>query len=156
MVADAEGVLPVMFLDNVAYRIRIDSSTDVPIYPAVDNVTTFGGGVDGTEPEYNAGNSGTALTIDWDNGPQQRVTLTGNCTFTFAGGIAGQALRLILVEDAIGGRTATFPANVKFESGSAPAIITTANNVIFFAFVKTTVGAGGFLGFATLQAIAQP
>lgn len=32
--------------------------------------------------EYNAGNSSTAITIDWNNGAFQKVTLTANCTVT--------------------------------------------------------------------------
>ena len=31
--------------------------------------------------EFNAGNSGATLTLDWNNGNNQIVTLTANCTF---------------------------------------------------------------------------
>lgn len=76
--------------------------------------------------EYNAGNSGTALTIDWNNGDTQRVTMTGNCTFTFSNPVAGRTYTLILTQDGTGSRTATWPTAVKWAAGSAPTLTTTA------------------------------
>ena len=80
--------------------------------------------------EYSNGNSGTAKTVDWNNGNKQLVTMTGNCTFTFTaptGGVANLLLRL--VQDATGGRTATWPATVKWPGGSAPTLTAAANAV---------------------------
>jgi len=56
---------------------------------------------------YNAGNSGTALDINWNNGPVQKVTLTGNCTFTFLNPQSGSSYTLILVQDGTGTRSVT-------------------------------------------------
>ena len=56
--------------------------------------------------------------------------MTGNCTFTFTaptGGVANLLLRL--VQDATGGRTATWPATVKWPGGSAPTLTAAANAV---------------------------
>lgn len=55
---------------------------------------------------YNAGNSGTSLAIDWANSPIQKVTMTGNCTFTFSNAIAGGTYTLILVQSS-GGHSPT-------------------------------------------------
>lgn len=39
----------------------------------------------GLADEYDNGNSGSAITIDWSNGASQLLTLTANCTITIAG-----------------------------------------------------------------------
>jgi hypothetical protein len=56
---------------------------------------------------YDAGNSGSSITINWDNGPVQKVTLTGNATFTFSNPQSGSSYTLILVQDATGTRSVT-------------------------------------------------
>lgn len=56
---------------------------------------------------YDAGNSGTSKALDFANGPIQKVTMTGNCTFTFSNAIAGGAYTLILVQDGTGGYSPT-------------------------------------------------
>lgn len=56
---------------------------------------------------YDAGNSGAAKQIDWLNGPVQKVTLTDNCTFTFINPVAGRPYVLIMIQDGVGGRTAS-------------------------------------------------
>lgn len=59
----------------------------------------------GSPALYDAGNSGTSLAIDWENGPVQKVTLTGNATLTFTNATAGGTYTLLLVQDGTGGRT---------------------------------------------------
>lgn len=56
---------------------------------------------------YDAGDSGTAKTINWANGLVQKVRMTDNCTFTFTNPTEGFAHVLIMQQDATGGRTAT-------------------------------------------------
>ena len=108
------------------------------------------------ETEFDAGPSGASITIDWSDGVQQILELDANTTLTFSNGVNGQVYRLIIFEDAVGGRTITWPSDVEFENSTPPTIDTSANNVIFATFVKTAVGAGGYLGFATTNPIAQP
>lgn len=72
------------------------------------------------------GNSGTTQTLSLTNGTVQTVTLTGNCTFTMPTATAGKSFILIVVQDATGSRTATF-TSVKWPSGTAPTITTTAS-----------------------------
>jgi len=80
------------------------------------------------QSEYNNGNSGTSLTVNWNNGNRQKVTMTGNCTFTFTAPSSGVTnLLLKLVQDGTGSRTATWPAAVKWPSGSTPTLTTTAS-----------------------------
>lgn len=77
--------------------------------------------------EFAAGNSGTALTIDWNNGNNQLVTLTGSCTFTFSNPKAGAVYTLELTQDGTGSRTATWPGTVTWPGGTAPTLTTTIN-----------------------------
>ncbi len=56
---------------------------------------------------FDAGNSGTSKEINWLNGPVQKVTMTGNCTFTFINPIAGRPYVLVMVQST-GAHTAAF------------------------------------------------
>lgn len=40
--ADADGVFPIMYLDDVAYRVLITDANGATIYPATDNIYDFG------------------------------------------------------------------------------------------------------------------
>ena len=77
--------------------------------------------------EVDSGTSGTAKTIDWNNGIAQKVSMTGNCTFTLSNPTPWQTYVLKLTQDATGGRTATRPASCKKASGFA--LSTAANKV---------------------------
>lgn len=98
-------------------------------------------------------NSGTAYTINLGNGNVFKVTLTANVTFTFSGaptsGTAG-SFTLILVQDATGSRTVSWPASVDWPGGSAPTITSTANAVDVLTFL-TTDGGTTWYGFAAGQ-----
>ncbi len=85
--------------------------------------------------EYDNGASGISKTIDWNNGQKQKITLTANCTLTFAdftSGVANCVLKI--VQDATGSRTVTFPIGVLWEGGTAPTLTTTANAVDILSF----------------------
>ena len=72
---------------------------------------------------YEAGNSGAGITINWNNGPVQRVTLTDNATLTFANPQSGSSYTLVLVQDGTGGRSVTLSgcirASVSLQRGSS-------------------------------------
>lgn len=70
-----------------------------------------------TQAVYNAGNSSTAITINWNNGPWQQVTLTGNCTVTLSNAVSGAVYVLEFVQGS-GSYTVTF-SGVKWPGGSA-------------------------------------
>ena len=78
--------------------------------------------------------SGTAQTIDWNNGNKQKITLGNNITFTFTNPQGIGDFRIVLVQDATGGRTLTWPASCKFIGGSTP-ILSTSPNAIDIANV---------------------
>ena len=85
--------------------------------------------VEGAAP----GTTGTAYTIDLANGSVQILTLTGNVTYTFPTATAGRSFLLIEKQDATGSRTVTWPAAVKWPSGTAPTITSTASRSICLA-----------------------
>lgn len=79
-------------------------------------------------------NTGTAYTIDIATAGVQKLTLTGNCTFTFPTATAGKSFLLVLYQDATGSRTATWPAEVRWPGGTAPTLTTTASRADKFVF----------------------
>jgi hypothetical protein len=84
--------------------------------------------------ETNNGNSGTAKTIDWTLSNKQKITLTGNCTFTFTNPPGPCSLIFKLAQDATGSRTVTWPSAVKWSGGTAPTLTTAANKVDIISF----------------------
>ena len=76
--------------------------------------------------EYDAGNSGTAKTIDFANGVNQKVAMTGNCEFTLSNPQTGYTHKIKLIQDGTGSRTATWATTVKWAGGVAPTLTTTA------------------------------
>lgn len=105
--------------------------------------------------EYDNGDSGTAKGIVWDRGNGQKVTLTGNCMFTFSlGGVAsysGAHLTLKTIQDATGGRTITWPtglSGVKWAGGTAPTPTSTPGAVDIYHFYTD---GGAYYGHALLN-----
>ena len=96
---------------------------------------TLGLGGDYKEAVVTA-NTSTAYTIALTTGTVQILTLTGNCTFTFPTAVAGKSFLLMLKQDATGSRTATWPATVKWPSGTAPTITATASKMDVYSFVS--------------------
>lgn len=96
-------------------------------------------------------NSSTAYTIDLTGGNVFKVTMTGNCTFTFsnppASGTAG-SFTLILIQDGTGSRTATWPASVDWAGGTAPTLTTTATTGTDVLTFVTTDGGTIWWGFS--------
>ena len=88
----------------------------------------------GYTEEVATANTSTAYTIDLANGSVQILTLTGNCTFTFPTATAGRSFILILKQDGTGSRTVTWPAAVKWPSGTAPTITSTASKADKYVF----------------------
>jgi len=90
------------------------------------NVTNGGG-----ETFFDAGNSGTAITLNLANGNVQKLTLTGNCTITLTSPASGafRSLLLYVFQDGTGSRTITWPGSVKWGTAGAPTLSTTASKM---------------------------
>lgn len=70
-----------------------------------------------TQAVHNAGNSGSAITIDFNNGPWQQVTLTANTTITLSNPVDGAVYVVEFVQGS-GSYTVTF-SGVKWPGGTA-------------------------------------
>ena len=84
---------------------------------------------DYSETVYAHGNVSGAVTVNWQNGNHQTMTLTGNVTLTFSNAAPTGKLGayiLFITQDGTGGRTVTFPASHKATTGSTFAISGTA------------------------------
>jgi hypothetical protein len=99
--------------------------------------------------------SGSAQTIDLTDGNFYNVTLTANCTFTFAAVATGRArwFTLQLSQDGTGGRVTTWPGSVTWIGGSAPTLITTAGTsevLTFYTLNGGTTWIGSHAGGSAL------
>lgn len=110
-----------------ANALTIPASSSI-VSPTINN---------GYTEETVTANTGTAYTIDLNNGSVQILTLTGNCTYTFPTATAGRSFLLIQKQDGTGSRTVTWPSvtnPVKWPGGTAPTITSTASKTDLFAF----------------------
>jgi len=91
-------------------------------------------------------------TIDWGTGNMFNFTFGAfNETFTFTAPTKPGTFILKLVQDGVGSRTATFPASVKWTSGTAPTLTTTATtgtDIITFYYDGTNYFAVSTLDFS--------
>lgn len=136
-----------------AVYTRTDGSTGTTLYIKQSGTGNTGWVAVGDRPTYAAGNSGTALTIDWANGPVQLVTLTGACTFTFTNPLDGLRATLLLKQDATGTRVPTLPSTVKYPGGTTPTWSTVAGHVdlVTFTYVTALGASGNYLAVADVN-----
>lgn len=117
---------------NTAIALKANKAGDVFTGPVSFNT------------EYDAGNSGTTKTIDFNNGQKQKLTFTGNCTITFAfpTGVGNYVLRGIGDGST---RTVTWPAGSKYVGGTAPLAPLTSGTAIYTVYYDGAVAhiAGG-------------
>lgn len=94
----------------------------------------------------NAGNTSTAITIDWSLGRAQKCTATGNFTLTHSNMVAGLVYTLEVLTGA-GSFTATF-SSTNWAGGTAPTLTVTASKEDIFTFYKNIGGTivGGIFG----------
>lgn len=85
-------------------------------------------------PLYDAGNSSTAWTANWNNGHRQYLVLTGNSTATFSNPIDGYTYTVTMKQDAMGGRTVTWPVSVIWPAGTPPTLGSGAEEVDICTF----------------------
>ncbi|HET9412216.1 MAG TPA: hypothetical protein VFO38_05215 [Candidatus Saccharimonadales bacterium] len=116
-------------LDNVDNTSDANKPVSTAQQTALDgkvNVTNGGG-----ETYFDAGNSGTAITLNLANGNVQKLTLTGNCTITLTSPASGayRSLLLYIFQDGTGSRTITWPGSVKWGTAGAPTLSTAATKM---------------------------
>jgi hypothetical protein len=88
------------------------------------------------------GNVTGTTNINLASGNFITATVTGTTSFTFTTGVATGAasFTLLLTNDAVAGRTVSWPAGVKWPAGSAPSRTTTANAVDLWTFFTPNNG----------------
>ena len=100
--------------------------------------------------DVDAGNSGSGtLNINWLQGQDQQVLLTGSVTFTFTAPLGVSTRLLRLIQDGAGSHTVTWPATVKWPGGTAPTLTTAAGGVDIVScyFNSATYDCQAALGF---------
>lgn len=90
-------------------------------------------------PLFDAGNSGTSIEIDWDDGNEQLVTLTGNCTLSFTNPREGGRYVLLLSTGA-GSFTVAFDEDVRWPGGTPPTITTDASKYDLITLICLSTG----------------
>lgn len=96
---------------------------------------------------YAAGNTSTALTLNWNNGTKQSCTATGNVTFTLSNPVVGVTYTIEITQDGTGSRTYTWPAAVKWPGGSAP----TGSGAAKIDVIKLLWDGTSYLGSSSLN-----
>lgn len=99
--------------------------------------------------EFDNGNSGAGLAIDWNNGRFQAITLTANATLTFTAPTNGKptTLSLRVIQNGTGGWTLTLPSGIKWPGGTDPVITAAAGAIDIISFEYR--GAAGYYGVAS-------
>ena len=91
-------------------------------------------------PSYKyLGNSSVVSNIDWSQATVQELNLDSNPTLTFSGGVLGKTSTLLLKQSQIGQKSITWPANVIWNKGTTPSLISVPSVVVDSTF---TVGSG--------------
>lgn len=101
------------------------------------------------------GNTGATPTINIANGNFVTATLNQNATFTFTGATNQvTSFTLYLANDATAGRTITWPASVKWASGTVPTRTTTASRADIYTFWTADSGTTWFGSLAQFNYVA--
>lgn len=90
---------------------------------------TGGTGATSIVAENDSGNSGSTLTVSFASFPNQLITMTASCTFTFSNPTNGATYNLRIVQGGSGSYTVTWPGAVKWVGGTAPTLSTTVGKV---------------------------
>lgn len=114
---------------------NVDNTSDASKPVSTATQTALNGKVNvingGGETYFDAGNSGTAKTLDLVNGNVQKLTLTGNCTLTLTGPSTGayRSMLLYVFQDGTGSRTITWPGSIHWGTAGAPTLSTGASKM---------------------------
>ena len=93
-----------------------------------------------TKTTLKADTDGATITFDLNVANVHTVTLGGNRTLALSNATVGQAFIIRLVQDGTGSRTVTWWSTIKWPSGTAPTLTTTASSVDVFGFICTASG----------------
>jgi hypothetical protein len=114
-------------LPNITDTVTTNTATQTLTNKTIVNATI----TNYTETRFTA-NSGTAITLDLANGTMQDITLTGNVTITMPTVIAGKSF-ILMIRSGAGSYAVTW-STVKWPSGTAPTVTTTASRLDIYSF----------------------
>lgn len=136
-VAAADSILAAIgkLQAQVSLRAPIDA-------PSFTSTSTF----QGVRETFTTANTGTAYTVANTAASILNLTLTGNCVFTFPAPASGGQFTLLMLQDATGSRTVTWPASVRWAGGTAPTITATAGRTDVISFLSDGTYWLGFVG----------
>lgn len=100
------------------------------------------------------GNLGASPTINWNSGVTQSGTLNANATVAFSNPVSGQLYQLILLQDATGARTVTWPAAVVWPDGTALTVNPTASTRTLVTLWYDGTNYQAWLDGGTLRAVS--
>ena len=103
------------------------------------------------------GDSGAAVTIDWNAGNYQKVTLTDNAAISFVDPPGPTGVMLCMIQDSGGGNDVTWANHVEWEDGSEPAWDTTGDLINCATFFFEGVGylGQGMIAYSQPQRVAS-
>jgi Pectate lyase superfamily protein len=144
-----------MWLDTAnAWEYEYLTTESYTNYPAGIIPASTGGALQ--QASYALGSSGTAVTVNPPSGRVQTVTLTANCTFTFAAPYAG-AWPFTLIITQGGSGTPAYLASwtgggmtVKWPGGTAPTLSTAAGDTDIIDFLTPD---GGTTWYGTVSGL---
>jgi len=104
----------------------------------ITGTTTLGRGfiASSTQPA-----DASTINLDWGSSNTFTTVLGGNRTITFSDLAVGEAVKFVVCQDSTGSRTLTWPSGIRWASGFAPTLTTTAgkcDTVSFFIATSTT------------------
>lgn len=106
--------------------VLVTNGAGVAGNPTITTATAF----------FDAGNSGTAFTLDWTDGDKQLITLTDNVTAITLDNPVSGARYTVKIATGAGSFTVTgWPAAVLWQDGTEPVITTTASKVDIVVFI---------------------
>lgn len=94
---------------------------------------------------------GATVTVDQSVGDEFKVTLGGNRTLALTNPTLDQSVMLRVIQDGTGSRTLSYPASVKWPSGTAPTLTTTAGASDWLGFKCVDAGTPVYHGFVVGQ-----
>jgi hypothetical protein len=112
-----------------------------------------GGGGGEHELEFDNGNSGDSIVIDWNQSSFQKLTLTDNCVLSFINRTDARRLTLRLVQDSTGSRRVVYPDSARFPGGVTPTLTAMPHAVDLVEFYFN--GQNYFLVNAVFQLMPQ-
>lgn len=127
--------------------VCLDASAAAAVWSETSHVCCSGSGSESIKTVAD----GATITIDQYRGDDFKVTLGGNRTLALTNPTVGQSVLLRVIQDGTGSRTLSYPASVKWPSGTAPTLTTTAGSSDWLGFKCVDAGTPVYHGFIVGQ-----